>query len=70
MVQVDLHLFTPSEERVESGLYTQKYLKEQLMVALGGRVAEEIQFGEEQITSGVLQIYSKLEHWLVKWLHN
>ena len=45
-------LFTPSEERVESGLYTQKYLKEQLMVALGGRVAEEIQFGEEQITSG------------------
>jgi len=45
-------LFTPSEERIESGLYTQQYLKEQLMVALGGRVAEEIQFGEEQITSG------------------
>ena len=45
-------LFTPSEERIESGLYSQKYLKEQLMVALGGRVAEEIQFGEEEITSG------------------
>tara|TARA_Y100000389_G_scaffold204765_1_gene259491 strand:+ start:17660 stop:19462 length:1803 start_codon:yes stop_codon:yes gene_type:complete len=45
-------LFTPSEERVESGLYSQKYLKSQLAVALGGRVAEELQFGEEEITTG------------------
>jgi cell division protease FtsH len=45
-------LFSPSEERTESGLYSQKYLKSQLAVALGGRVAEEIQFGEEEITTG------------------
>ena len=45
-------MFIPSEERLETGLYSQKYFKNQLMVALGGRVAEEIQFGEDEITSG------------------
>jgi cell division protease FtsH len=45
-------LFTPSEERVETGLYSQKYLKSQLCVALGGRVAEELIFGEDEITTG------------------
>tara|TARA_Y100000389_G_scaffold198299_2_gene234582 strand:+ start:6904 stop:8652 length:1749 start_codon:yes stop_codon:yes gene_type:complete len=45
-------LFTPSEERMESGLYSQKYLKNQLIVALGGRVAEELVYGEEEITTG------------------
>merc|ERR1711966_52826 len=38
-------LFTPSEERLESGLYSKRYLKGQLQVALGGRVAEELVFG-------------------------
>jgi len=33
-------LFTPSEERLESGMYSKKYLEAQLCVALGGRVAE------------------------------
>ena len=45
-------LFTPSEERMESGLYSQKYLKSQLSVALGGRVAEELIYGEDEITTG------------------
>ena len=45
-------LFTPSEERSESGLYSQKYLKSQLAVALGGRVAEEIVYGQDEITTG------------------
>merc|ERR1719281_1303924 len=40
-------LFTPSEERLESGMYSKKYLMSQLVVALGGRVAEEIVYGEE-----------------------
>merc|ERR1719460_693293 len=31
-------LFTPSEDRMESGLYSYKFLKSQLSVALGGRV--------------------------------
>merc|ERR1719269_421574 len=45
-------LFTPSEERLESGMYSKRYLESQLAVALGGRVAEEIAFGEEEVTTG------------------
>merc|ERR1712110_593952 len=45
-------LFTPSEERLESGMYSKRYLEAQLAVALGGRVAEEISFGEEEVTTG------------------
>jgi len=45
-------LFTPSEERLESGMYTKRYLKSQLVVALGGRVAEEITFGKDEVTTG------------------
>jgi cell division protease FtsH len=45
-------LFTPPEERLESGMYTKKYLNAQLAVALGGRVAEEIIYGKDEITTG------------------
>jgi cell division protease FtsH len=45
-------LFTPTEERLESGMYSKKYLCSQLAVALGGRVAEEIIFGKDEITTG------------------
>merc|ERR550514_1146719 len=45
-------LFTPSEERLESGMYSKNYLMSQLAVALGGRVAEEIVYGEDEVTTG------------------
>ena len=45
-------LFTPSEERLESGMYSKRYLEGQLAVALGGRVAEEIIYGEDEVTTG------------------
>merc|ERR1719359_2222017 len=45
-------LFTPSEERLESGMYSKKYLEAQLVVALGGRVAEELVYGREEVTTG------------------
>ncbi len=45
-------LFTPSDERLESGMYTKTYLLGQLSVALGGRVAEELVYGEEEVTTG------------------
>ena len=47
-----LTFFAPSEERLESGLYSKTYLENQLSVALGGRVAEEIIFGEDDVTTG------------------
>ena len=47
-----LTFFTPSEERMESGLYSRTYLQNQMAVALGGRVAEEIVYGEDEVTTG------------------
>jgi len=47
-----LTFFTPSEERMESGLYSRSYLQNQMAVALGGRVAEEIVYGADEVTTG------------------
>jgi len=47
-----LTFFTPSEERMESGLYSRTYLQNQMAVALGGRVAEELVYGEDEVTTG------------------
>ncbi|KAJ9542138.1 hypothetical protein OSB04_028644 [Centaurea solstitialis] len=47
-----LTFFAPSEERLESGLYSRSYLENQMAVALGGRVAEEVIFGKDNVTTG------------------
>lgn len=47
-----LTFFAPSEERLESGLYSRSYLENQMCVALGGRIAEELIFGPENVTTG------------------
>jgi cell division protease FtsH len=44
--------FTPSEDRMDSGLYSRAYLQNQMAVALGGRVAEELIYGDDEITTG------------------
>jgi len=44
-------LFTPSDERLESGMYTKSYLLGQLSVSLGGRVSEELRYGIEDVTT-------------------
>ncbi|MGI8500440.1 MAG: ATP-dependent zinc metalloprotease FtsH3 [Hassallia sp.] len=44
--------FTPSEDRMDTGLYSRSYLENQMAVALGGRISEEIIFGEEEVTTG------------------
>ena len=47
-----LTFFAPQESRLESGMYSKQYLESQLAVALGGRLAEEIIYGESQVTTG------------------
>merc|ERR1719223_1826220 len=47
-----LTFFAPQESRLEAGLYSKQYLESQLAVALGGRLAEEIIFGEDMVTTG------------------
>jgi cell division protease FtsH len=44
--------FTPSEDRMDTGLYSRAYLENQMAVALGGRLAEELVFGDEEVTTG------------------
>lgn len=44
--------FLPDSERLDSGLYSKAYLQKSLVVALGGRAAECIVFGEDNITTG------------------
>jgi len=51
-------MFEQSPENAESGLYSKQYLENRLAVALGGRAAEEICFGEQNITTGA---YSDME---------
>jgi len=47
-----LTFFAPADSRLEGGMYSKQYLESQLAVALGGRLAEEIIFGEDNVTTG------------------
>jgi cell division protease FtsH len=44
--------FEPDEERIDMQLLTREYLENRIVVALGGRVAEEIVFGARKVTTG------------------
>jgi len=45
-------IFTPEEETMSSGMYTKEYLLNRICVGLGGRVAEEIVNGKNDVTTG------------------
>merc|ERR1719401_1144064 len=45
-------IFVPSEERLNSGLYSKDFLENRMCVALGGRLAEEIINGKDNVTTG------------------
>ena len=52
--------FQPSEENAESAMYTKEYLTSQIIVALGGRAAEEIIYGKDRITTGASGDFAKV----------
>ena len=60
--------FEPSEDRLDLALMTRSYLENRIMVAYGGRIAEEIVFGTMNITTGAsgdLQEIYRVAHQMV-----
>jgi len=47
-----LTFFAPQEGRLESGMYSVQYFESRLAVALGGRLAEEIIYGDDGTSTG------------------
>merc|ERR1719222_688808 len=45
-------IFMPTEDRLHSGLYSKEFLENRMCVALGGRIAEEIINGKDNVTTG------------------
>ena len=66
-----LTFFAPQESRLESGMYSKQYLESQLAVALGGRLAEEIIYGEDMVTTGasndIQQVASIAKRMVKEW---
>ena len=66
-----LTFFTPADSRLESGLYSKQYMESQLAVALGGRLAEELVFGEDEVTTGasndIQQVASIAKRMVSEW---
>lgn len=66
-----LTFFSPSDSRLESGMYSRQYLESQLAVALGGRLAEEIIYGEDNVTTGasndIQQVASIAKRMVKQW---
>jgi len=66
-----LTFFAPQEARVESGLYSKQYMESKLAVALGGRLAEEIIYGEDNVTTGasndIQQVKQVAESMVKQW---
>ena len=44
--------FEPLDDNIDFGLVTRDYLETKIMVALGGRAAEEVIFGKSKLTTG------------------
>merc|ERR1712087_819416 len=64
-----LTFFAPQESRLESGMYSKQYLESQLAVALGGRLAEELIYGEDRVTTGAsndIQQVARIAKMMVK----
>merc|ERR1712176_993352 len=55
-----LTFFAPQEGRLEAGLYSKQYLESSVAVAMGGRIAEEIIFGENESTTGASNDFERV----------
>jgi len=66
-----LTFFAPNDSRLQSGMYSKQYLEGQLCVALGGRLAEELIFGEDKVTTGasndIQQVANTAKNMVKEW---
>lgn len=46
--------FIPDEDAMNNGIYSRDYLINRIIVGLGGRIAEEIVYGEDKVTTGAV----------------
>ena len=64
-------VFLPTEEQQDSGLYTFSELAAQLAVSLGGRAAEALAYGEEEVTTAsaddLQQVRSLARRMVAQW---
>ncbi|MFZ9737188.1 MAG: ATP-dependent zinc metalloprotease FtsH [Prochlorotrichaceae cyanobacterium] len=44
--------WVPNEEMIDSGLFTRAWLMARMIVLMGGRAAEEVVFGQDEVTPG------------------
>ena len=61
--------FIPDEDLTNSGMYSRNYLIKRIIVGLGGRLAEELVFGEDNVTTGAvndLQMVTKIAQSMVE----
>jgi cell division protease FtsH len=63
--------FEPQEDRIDMNLVTREYLENQIMVSLGGRIAEELVFGKKRVTTGAsgdfMQVASLAQQMVVQF---
>ena len=52
--------FQPTEENADIALYSKKYLISQIKVLLGGRGAEEVIYGQDNVTTGASSDFSQV----------
>ena len=61
--------FIPNEEAMNSGMYSNEYLRNKILVGLGGRLAEAFIYGSDEMTTGAtndLQIVTQIARTMVE----
>jgi len=54
-------IFEPDENHLQTGLYSKEYLLNQICVALGGRIAEEVVYNKSHVTTGASSDIEKVQ---------
>ncbi len=62
--------FIPDEESIDSGLLSRSYIYQKIVISLGGRAAETIVFGKNEVTQGSQSELENVYFWANKMVKN